>query len=228
MRASSILVGFLLVSIPAHALVRTIMVDDTTMAEVHLAMGRSTVLHFLEKPTKVVVGNQNYFNIEFTGNDVTIQPQAMVSSNLFVYGEYRRYGFILRVSGGERYDDLLQIRWKSRFVLPRAIPTIATVKPKATPKILNIKLRKVFRLSDLYVIEFEIRDKIAISSKDIVTSVIQNKKEVPIREMVFDKDHAEVLNGRVFVRLTNKAGVLLKIKIGDRRSQLNISQSHFK
>ena len=82
----------------ALPMVRTITVDEAMMAEIHLAMGRSTVLHFFEKPAKVVAGNQNYFNIEFTGNDITVQPLGPVTSNLFAYGEYHRYGFILRVS----------------------------------------------------------------------------------------------------------------------------------
>lgn len=91
---------------------RKVVVDEKSMAEIRLMMGRSTVLHFVEKPTKVIVGRQNYFNIEFTGNDVTIQPLGYVTSNLFVYGEYHRYGFLLRV-GGHGYDDLVEVKWKS-------------------------------------------------------------------------------------------------------------------
>lgn len=64
----------ILIGHAAFAVVRTVTVDQNTMAPIHLAMGRSTVLHFHEKPGKVVAGNQNYFNIEFTGNDITIQP----------------------------------------------------------------------------------------------------------------------------------------------------------
>ena len=77
--------------------VRHLQVNDEQVPNIHLKMGRSTVIRFREKPQKVIVGNQNYFSIEFVGNDVTIQPQAMVTSNLFVYGKHRVYGFLLKV-----------------------------------------------------------------------------------------------------------------------------------
>ena len=92
--------------------VRHLQVNDEQVPNIHLKMGRSTVIRFREKPQKVIVGNQNYFSIEFVGNDVTIQPQAMVTSNLFVYGKHRVYGFLLKVGGGE-YDDLVKVRWRS-------------------------------------------------------------------------------------------------------------------
>ena len=77
--------------------VRALRATDNEMIPIHLKVGRSTVIRFREKPQKVVVGNQNYFSIEFIGKDVSIQPQAMVTSNLFVYGKTRVYGFILRL-----------------------------------------------------------------------------------------------------------------------------------
>ena len=70
---------------------------DNEMVPIHLKMGRSTVIRFREEPQKVVVSNQNYFNIEFIGKDVTLQPQAIVTSNLFVYPKNHIYGFLLRV-----------------------------------------------------------------------------------------------------------------------------------
>ena len=93
--------------------VKSLRATDNEMAPIHLKMGRSTVIRFREKPQKVIVGNQNYFSIEFVGNDVTIQPQAMVTSNLFVYGKYRVYGFLLKVGSGD-YDDLVKASWKSK------------------------------------------------------------------------------------------------------------------
>lgn len=90
--------------------VRTLAVDNQAMAPVFLRMGKSTVLRFSEKPKKVVVGNQNYYGLEFIDNDVAIQPLGAVATNLFVYTEGHTYGFLL--TPGERYDDLVFVRWK--------------------------------------------------------------------------------------------------------------------
>ncbi len=94
--------------------IRTLEMNDEKMKSIYLKMGQSTILRFHERPKKVVIGNQNYFQIEFIGNDVTIQPQGPMSTNLFVYGKYHTYGFILRVlSSGSKYDDLVKVRWRS-------------------------------------------------------------------------------------------------------------------
>ncbi len=90
--------------------VRTVAVNNDAMAPIFLKMGKSTVLRFIDKPKKVVIGNQNYYGLEFIENDVAIQPIGAVGTNLFVYTEHHTYGFLL--TPGERYDDLVFVRWK--------------------------------------------------------------------------------------------------------------------
>ena len=85
------------------------------MQLINLKMGKASVLRFTEKPKKVVIGNQNYYSIEFIENDLTIQPLGNVETNLFVYTPYRTYGFILRVCQACRYDDLVYVKWKSKY-----------------------------------------------------------------------------------------------------------------
>lgn len=67
--------------------VRTLPASSQEMPVVHLMTGRSTVLRFSSPPKKVIIGNQNYFNIEFIDSDVTLQPLANTTSNMFVYGD---------------------------------------------------------------------------------------------------------------------------------------------
>lgn len=101
----------MLAAAPAFASnVRTLAVDNAAMAPVFLRLGKSTVLRFSEKPKKVVVGNQNYYGLEFIDNDLAIQPLGAVATNLFVYTEGHTYGFLL--TPGERYDDLVFVRWR--------------------------------------------------------------------------------------------------------------------
>lgn len=95
--------------------IRTVQVNDKKMQRIYLKMGRATVLRFTAKPKKVVIGNQNYYAVEFIDNDLTIQPQGRVATNLFVYTPYRTYGFNLRVCSNCRSDDLVFVKWKSSY-----------------------------------------------------------------------------------------------------------------
>lgn len=95
-------------------------------------MGKSTVLRFLEKPKKVVIGNQNYYGLEFIENDVAIQPLGSVSTNLFVYTENHTYGFLL--TPGERYNDLVFVRWRY------SMGGESSKTPPPASKIVNVKM----------------------------------------------------------------------------------------
>ena len=104
--------------------IRTMQVNAKKMQLIYLKMGRATVLRFTAKPKKVVIGNQNYFSVEFIDNDLTIQPLGKVETNLFVYTPYRTYGFILRVCSSCRSDDLVFVKWKSNYRGPVTIKKV--------------------------------------------------------------------------------------------------------
>ena len=104
--------------------IRTVQVNAKKMQLIYLKMGMATVLRFTAKPKKVVIGNQNYYAVEFIDNDLTIQPQGKVETNLFVYTPYRTYGFILRVCSSCRSDDLVFVKWKSNYRGPVTIKKV--------------------------------------------------------------------------------------------------------
>ena len=101
--------------------VRSLSMDDGGMEKIRLAPGKSTVLRFIERPEKIILGNQNHYKAEFIGNDVAIRPQGHYSTNLFVYTTGGGiFGFLLSTHDGDDYDDLVKIRrkrGKNRFVL---------------------------------------------------------------------------------------------------------------
>lgn len=108
------------------------------MSPIFLKMGKSTILRFVEKPKKVVVGNQNYYGLEFIENDVAIQPLGAVGTNLFVYTEHHTYGFLL--TPGERYDDLVFVRWR--------YPQVRASEPPKSKSNKVVAVNAVFRLGD--------------------------------------------------------------------------------
>ena len=130
-----------LVAISAFASqVRTLGVNNETMAPVFLKMGKSTVLRFVDKPKKVVIGNKNYYGLEFIENDVAIQPLGSVATNLFVYTEHHTYGFLL--TPGEKYDDLVFVRWKYQEMGQAE----SNPPPAQTGKVVNLK--STFKVGD--------------------------------------------------------------------------------
>ena len=123
--------------------IREVYVNAKKMQTIYLKMGQSTVLRFREKPEKVVVGNSNYYNVEFINSDITLQPQEAVPTNLFVYGEYHTFGFNLKVNHGSRFDDLVEVRWES----PR-IKKVAR-KKRALKKLPKMKTKKIAKMLEL-------------------------------------------------------------------------------
>ena len=108
-----LLLGILLPVLSSFAKndIREVEANDRVMKTIHLTLGRSTILRFSDRPVKVVAGNSNYFNVEYIGNDLTIQPLANVETNLFVYTQNKlNYGFHLKVGGSAEYDDVVIVR----------------------------------------------------------------------------------------------------------------------
>lgn len=215
MKASSILWAMLVVfTLDAEARVRDLSISSTEMGHIYLKMGKSTVLRFADKPKNVVIGNQNYFNIEFIGNDVTIQPLGQVSTNLFVYGEYQTYGLILNVRGSGVYDDLVTVRRKA----PQVKPAQGSSKPDARRrpihhelsykgalgKRLKVEATGIFFHPDLnaYVMDliFYNQNEDKILSQDISVSLTRRNQALEKQQTVFSKDKAisgEAIRSRV-------------------------------
>lgn len=81
----------------AHAgTVRTVKLNQTLVAKIFVSPGRSTILSFPTKPTKVILGNQGVFAIEYVESDLAIATLTSHSdSDLFVYLDGRRFAFDL-------------------------------------------------------------------------------------------------------------------------------------
>jgi hypothetical protein len=89
---------------------RTIHLNDNKTETIFITPGRSTILNFPTRPTKVILGNQGQFTVEYVESDLAVAAtRAPASSNLFVYLEGRRFGFDLRTvpAGG---DEIVLVR----------------------------------------------------------------------------------------------------------------------
>lgn len=216
--------------------VRTTAADKASMTPIYLKMGQSTVLRFQDKPRKVVVGNQNYMSIEFIDNDVTIQPQDTVATNLFVYGENHTYGFILTVGHGN-YDDLVYVRWAPRIEI-KSRPAFLDRKrriqsmPKIGFKMDRLISGQVERVmgplsSGVHLVDLEIenitKEKIEMHN----FQVILTQARLPVSGMTYGFDKDEILpKQKVRVRVvfkTEEGGdLLLSLKWKDKGTEIKI------
>jgi hypothetical protein len=199
--------------------IRTIEVSSKEMRTIHLKLGQSTVLRFREKPKKVVVGNQNYFNVEFIGNDITIQPQGPVKTNLFVYGEYHTFGFILNAGNFNKYDDLVNVLWKSPRMKRTKKVKLSVKIIKSSIKLksgLTCNLEKITELRPkFYVLDFRVlnESKEIITINDVDLFLTRSKIKLPNQRLIFSSQRIEKnlgIKGRIFFNLKRKEGFSLQ------------------
>jgi len=89
---------------------KTLYMKDTDVARVTVTLGRTTILSFPTRPSKIVLGNKNLFAVEYVESDLAISalhPQARC--NLVVYLHGRRFSFDVVASPGGG-DEILLIR----------------------------------------------------------------------------------------------------------------------
>lgn len=220
MRVNNVAILLLaLFSLNVHAKVRDLTLSSEDMGKIYLKMGKSTLLRFPNKPKKVVIGNQNYFNVEFIDNDVSIQPLGVATTNLFVYEEYQSYGFILSVIGHDSYDDLVNVKRKMFSYIGGQEPKEKKenkVKEVANNQVaiqrqlddlLFIEVQKIFYSPPMgiYVmdINFKNKSKKILKSKDLAIVLSRNGKPLEKQNLIFRQDWVNVeiiLNSRVFFK----------------------------
>ena len=108
------LLGFF-ISFDGFSKVRTLHTNDQRMELVKLKMGKSTLLSFPTRPKKIVVGNPDFFEVEFVNTELTIRPKGIAKTNMFVYTKRRIYGLLIEVVSGEGYDDLIHVKWSPYY-----------------------------------------------------------------------------------------------------------------
>jgi hypothetical protein len=220
-------IGFISLQGLQAGTVRTVYSDNVTIVPVNLRMGQSTILRFIEKPKKVVLGNSNYYSVEFIDNDLAIQPLGTVTTNLFVYGMKNVYGFILKTNQSESYDDLVQVDLKENkvnsqlklSVMPS--PFKETSRPRLTFQVgneLKVTLSRVQRFDgkDFYVIDFQLENT---SKKEIDLSKIEillsrgklklSPQEFLLRETKLKS--GEFTGARIFISINKRADVNLEV-----------------
>lgn len=217
--------------------VRTLYTNDRLMQPVFLTMGRSTILRFDDKPKTAVIGNQNYFSLEYIGNDITIQPQGVTSTNLFVYTENETYGLILQVGSPAVYDDLVNVRWKPGYI------SVDSSKKKPANLVDSVTLHVATEIKGQLRFEvlraihsvaqgvsiLEIRatnlSKERLKLSEIDAQVVDLGQTQPYQKMVMSKEQlgpGESDQGRIIVRLEKLEGAQIVVSFHGKQQKLTL------
>ena len=224
---------FWLFTTHTHAAVRSVGASERAITPIYLSLGRSTVLRFREKPKRVVLGNRNYFNIEFIENDLAIQPLGVVTTNLFVYGEAHTYGFSLHSNAGGGADDLVHVGWAPpeefrQMIQSREVQGRALSKQAALGKNLQIRLKRLSTLKSRNLAWLEVsilsqlKESIDVKSIDVKVFGIPGK-ELP-SHLVCEENSLKAPKEsacRIFFPLTSHRERMLKAKWKDHSSQVS-------
>lgn len=221
--------------------IRRMKANDKKIQTVYLALGRSTILKFSEAPVNVVIGNKNYYNIEYINNDITIQPIGAVDTNLFVYTKSKRtYSFLLKVVGHKKYDDIVHIRWLSPYRNHQFLKRTKS-RPEVAFNPINIEIKEklkinVFELVPLienksYVIKLKIRN---VSKRKIIPSKIKifltrSNRKLKYQQLLFKKDvilPGKSTEARVFLKLMEHKGFSLNISFQKKSTKKIISRKY--
>lgn len=198
------------------------------MVPINLRMGQSTVLRFQEKPKKVILGNSNYYSVEFIDNDVALQPQGTIPTNLFVYGMKNVYGFLLRTESGGNYDDLVQVRWKENLgeYPARAALRLSLIHETSRPnltfpvgRLLRANIRRIQKLErkDLYIVDLALENLSKATLKLAGLEIAPTRKSVPLSPNEFVLKERILLPGQ-----TTAARLFLSVSVKPKEFSISI------
>ncbi len=238
-----LLLSFIMLTISnVNALVREVGVSSNEMATLSLRMGQSTVLRFNEQPVKGVVGNQNYYNVEFiqNTNDVTIQPLGEVSTNLFIYCKHHTYGFLLKTTKNGKYDDLVKVRWNSR---PSSYAYNNKSKKRVTTFSIKFSIKNVINfsveditynsLAKLWIIDLNVNNigQDDVELKNVTFSITRRNKALQFQPPIFlieklkKNDSGRI---RIFLNLKIKQGFTLHASYKEANAKVIIPRARLR
>jgi hypothetical protein len=215
--------------------VRKIYSDGVTMLPINLRMGQTTVLRFVEKPKKVVLGNSNYSTVEFIDNDLAIKPLGTVTTNFFVYGIKNVYGFLLRSNQINSYDDLVEVDLKENKLIQESkqVAKLSSFKEVSRPQIIffvakNLKVtilrvqrfeQKEFHLIDLLIENTSVTE-VDLSKIEILLT--RGKLKLMPQEFILQQRKIKAggsIKGRIFFSISKRADLSVGIKLNDTKSE---------
>ena len=202
--------------------IREVTSSQKTIRTIYLTMGRSTILSFPEKPVKIVLGNSNYFSIEYINNDVTIQPLRKINTNMFVYtNSGKKYAILLRVGRKEKYDDIVYFKWIGRAKKKNIKPGLSNTSINKRIRVhgqVEVLIKEIIKLgnSNKYILDLEIYNlsKNQLDDGSLKVFISRGGKKLKNQEL-FLKSKIKKYGGgkaRLLLKLEKRSGFTLNVE----------------
>ncbi|MCY4524705.1 MAG: pilus assembly protein N-terminal domain-containing protein, partial [Halobacteriovoraceae bacterium] len=211
----------LFLSFEVFSKVRTVRTNDQQIAQIRLKIGKSTLLSFPERPTKIVMGNPDFFTVEFVENDLSLNPKGIVETNLFVYTKQNVFAFLLRVASSGQYDDLVHVKYKPRY-LYKSKSRISKFKKKEQSLKFDFERIEFVTKKKKLLIDFSLKNitNKKISLKRLAIKIFQEKRKLKIITFVLspeDLKGRKKAKGKIVARFFKKGNIHLKVKLNDEK-----------
>lgn len=197
-----ILLMMLLLSLDSFSRVREVSLNDEKMLSITLRLGRSTLIKIPNHIVKVIIGNSNYYQFEFEGSEITLKPQDVVATNLFLKTKNKTYGFIINVTTKGSYDDLIKVKDKipKKKIMEKAFSRSISLKNGVVLSF--FKGVKVENSNLLFFEGYVYSATRKVPVKNLSLRFERRKRPIPIKEIVFSKKEIapkEFVKFRVYV-----------------------------
>ncbi len=213
---------------------KEVKVLELTERQIHplnLALGKTTLLRFDEKPQRLIIGNKNYFNVESNDLDIALQPLQKVETNLFVYTSKQTYSFNIRVCDNCNNDDFVKI-------VPKAISqsNIVSVEPSRFKeknlslscrfKEFEIRMQKIKIKERTILFDFLVDAKKPVNLSDIKIQIRSSGKFLSDYQFAFAEKTKTLSLGRIHFSENPKKELAIVFSYGKQRHILKIERSY--
>lgn len=172
--------------------VRKIEVARDQVATVKTATNVATIIQVPDKPTSLVVGDQNSFKVEYLDRAVTIKPlHARARSNLFIYTESRRFNVQLVTETEASADYVVYLENPQRRVTREMRQSLTG---RLTNEPFTLEMQKGVRAGSLITLEFKVTSGSRTSFDPAWIWVTQNGWTVPVHLLALER--ADLVPGR--------------------------------
>lgn len=216
--------------------IKALSLGESDVAQVHVALGYSTLLQFDSRPTQAIVGDQDSFKVEYVGNSLAIKPlMAGISTNLFVVTDYEKFNF--RVSAGRGFEPDYILRIKRKRIDPPSDSSGLATKHLNTSKSLGgftLSLLSVAttRASSALIYSFRLSSKgQTVSFQPGDFEILQNGRTLPIENIYLERlvlGKGQSLYGMALVRMENlnrKASTAIRFRLRSLKGGIQIPVS---
>ncbi len=140
--------------------VRTIEVKKDQIVTVRTAIGIATIIQVPDRPSSLVVGDQNAFKVEYLDQAITIKPlHSGAKSNLYIYTDFRRFNVQLMTTVESAADYVVYLENPKDRIKSSAIGW-RNFRNHLKNEALVFEVQRIANTLDgVLLIEFEIRSR---------------------------------------------------------------------